>query len=128
VILACPVRHGTRLFSAAELAVESISGQNADPDHDGRPNRGEWYLLSNPHEHDGGPWNSWQRAGGAVAFTYDRRAGFPSAMTLEVSTNLKDWQPAVGVSQVLPLDASGLKERVSWSIPTTEPVLFLRLK
>jgi hypothetical protein len=49
-------------------------------------------------------------------------------MTLESSTNLEDWQPAAGVSQILPLDASGLSERVTWSIPTTEPRLFLRLK
>ena len=49
-------------------------------------------------------------------------------MTLETSTNLEDWQPAAGVSQVLPLDGSGLSERVSWSIPTTEPSLFLRLE
>jgi hypothetical protein len=34
----------------------------------------------------------------------------------------------IGVSQVIPLDASGLSERVAWSIPTTEPNLFLRLK
>jgi hypothetical protein len=49
-------------------------------------------------------------------------------MTLETCTNLEDWQPAAGDSEILPLDASGVSERVTWSIPTTEPRLFLRLK
>ena len=115
-------------FAASDLADDGISGLGADPDHDGVPNRIEWLLLGNAVENDGGPWCSWQLADGAVALTYDRRAGIPTAMTLETSTNLEDWQPAVGGSQVLPLDASGLGERVSWSIPTTEPKLFLRLK
>ena len=110
------------------IADDDISGVGADPDHDGVPNRTEWWLLGSAVESDGGPWCSWQLAGGAVALTYDRRAGFPTAMTLETSTNLENWQPAAGVSQLLPLDASGLGERVSWSIPTTEPRLFLRLK
>jgi hypothetical protein len=73
-------------------------------------------------------WCSMQLADGAVALTYVRRTGIPAPMTLEISTNLEDWQPAVGVFQVDPLDASGLSERVSWSFPTTEPRLFLRLK
>ena len=115
-------------FTASELADDGISGLGADPDHDGVPNRIEWLLLGSAIENNGGPWCSWQLADGAVALTYARRAGFPTAMTLETSTNLEDWQPATGVSQVLPLDASGLSERVSWSIPTMEPRLFLRLK
>jgi hypothetical protein len=69
-----------------------------------------------------------QLANGAMALTYIQRAGTPTPMTLEISTDLNDWQPATGVSQVDPLDASGLSERVSWSFPTTEPKLFLRLK
>ncbi|MEO8616538.1 MAG: sialidase family protein, partial [Luteolibacter sp.] len=115
-------------FTASKLADDGISGLGADPDHDGVPNRIEWLLLKNAVKNDGGPWCSWQLANSAVALTYVRRAGIPTPMTLEISTNLKDWQPAAGVSQVLPLDASGLSERISWSIPTTEPRQFLRLK
>ncbi len=115
-------------FTASELANDGISGLGADPDHDGVPNRIEWFLLGNAVENDGAPWCSLQLANGALALTYVRRAGVPTPLTLELSTNLKDWQPATGVSQVLPLDAAGLSERVSWSFPTTEPRLFLRLK
>ena len=115
-------------FTTSELADASISGPGVDPDHDGVPNQIEWFLLRNPVKNDGGPWCSMQIANGALALTYVRRVGIPTPMTLELSTKLSDWQPAVGVSQVLPLDAAGLSERVSWSIPTTEPKLFLRLK
>lgn len=115
-------------FSASELADAGISGPGADPDHDGLPNRIEWWLLGDPFGNDGTPWCSWQLADGAVALTFDRRAGFPTDMTLETSIDLEEWQPAVGASQVQPPDASGLSERVSWSIPTTERKLFLRLE
>ena len=57
--------------------------------------------------HGGGQWCSRQLAEGVVSLTYNRRAEFPSAMTL---------------------DASVLKERVSSSIPTREPAMLLRLK
>ena len=115
-------------FTASELADDGVSGLAADPDHDGAPNRIEWFLLGNAVENDAGPWCSLQVADGALALTYVRRAGVPAPMTLEISTNLEDWQPAVGVSLVDPLDASGLSERVSWSFPSTEPRLFMRLK
>ncbi|MEO7101624.1 MAG: hypothetical protein ABI162_19900 [Luteolibacter sp.] len=115
-------------FAASDLADDGISGLDADPDHDGVPNRIEYLLLGNAIENDGSPWCSWQLANSAVALTYTRRGGSPTALTLETSTNLEDWQPATGASQILPLDASGLSERVSWSIPTTGPRLFLRLK
>lgn len=115
-------------FSVSEQADDGVSGPGADPDHDGVPNRIEWWLLRDPFGNDSTPWCSWQLVDGAVALTYDRRVGFPTDMTLETSVDLEEWQPAVGTSQVQALDASGLSERVSWSIPTTEPKLFLRLQ
>jgi hypothetical protein len=63
-----------------------------------------------------------------ATLSYERRAGFPSAMNLEVSTDLELWSPAVGTSQALPLDASGLRERVNWTLPATTPTLFFRLR
>jgi hypothetical protein len=115
-------------FSASELAESAISGPAADPDHDGRPNKIEWYLLGHAWENDSSPWCSWQLQGEVATLVYDRRAGFPSAMTLEVSTDLTLWFPAIGTSQVLPLDASGLRERVTWTLPSTAPALFFRLR
>jgi len=115
-------------FSAAQLADAAISGPDGDPDHDDRPNRVEWYLPGGAWENDSGPWCSWQLQGGVATLGYDRRAGFASAMALEVSTDLDFWSPAVGTQQVLPLDASGLRERVSWTIPAPAPALFFRLR
>ena len=115
-------------FSAAQLADAAISGSAADPDHDGRPNRVEWYLLGGAWEKASGPWCTWQLQGDVATLSYDRRAGFPTAMALEVSTDLEFWSPAAGTSQSLPLDASGLRERVSWTIPATAPALFFRLR
>lgn len=115
-------------FSVVALADADISGPAADPDHDGKPNRVEWYLLGSALESDPSPWCSWQRQGDMVTLSYDRRAGFLSAMTLEVSTDLEFWSPATGTSQVLPLDASGLRERVNWTLPATAPALFFRLR
>ncbi len=114
-------------FSASELADDGIGGPGADPDHDGVPNRVEWWLLRDPFVNEGNPWCSWQLADGAVALSYDRRGGFPTDMTLETSIDMNDWHSAVGTSRVQPLDASGLSERVSWTIPATEQKLFLRL-
>jgi photosystem II stability/assembly factor-like uncharacterized protein len=114
-------------FSAAELADDSISSPGADPDHDGRPNRTEWYLFGSARENDG-PWCAWQLQNDVATLSYDRRAGFPAAMTLEVSTDLEIWTPATGTPEQLPLDASGLRERVTWTLPATAPALFFRLR
>jgi photosystem II stability/assembly factor-like uncharacterized protein len=115
-------------FSAAELADDSISGPDADSDHDGRSNRVEWHLLGNTRENDFGPWCGWQLQDDVVTLSYDRRAGFPSAMTLEVSADLEFWTLAEGAPTLLPLDASGLRERVTWTLPSTAPALFFRLR
>ena len=115
-------------FSASQLADDSISGPGADPDHDGRPNQLEWYLLGDAWKNDSGPWCSWQLQGGVVTLGYDRRAGFPSAMKLEVSTDLTSWVPVVGELKLLPLDSSGSQERATWTLPATEPTLFFRLR
>jgi hypothetical protein len=115
-------------FSAAELADDRISGPGVDPDHDGRSNQTEWYLFGGAWDNDSGPWCSWQLQGGSATLGYDRRASFSSAMTLEVSTDLMIWSPVVGTPQLLPLDASGLRERVTWTFPVTESALFVRLR
>ncbi len=115
-------------FSVAALAEADISGPAADPDQDGRPNRVEWYLLGRARKSDAGPWCSWQVQDDVARLTYDRRAGFHSSMTLESSTDLTSWSPAAVPSQVLPLDASGLRERVTWSFPANVPALYVRLR
>lgn len=63
-----------------------------------------------------------------ATLSYDRRADFPSAMTLEISTDLEFWSPAAGTPQSLPLDASGLRERVTWTFSATAPAEFFRLR
>ncbi len=115
-------------FSAAELADATVSGPAGDPDRDGRPNRTEWYLLGGARERDSGPWCTWQIQGEMAMLRYERRAGFPSAMTLEVSTDLASWSQAVGEPGLLPLDAAGLRERVSWTFPAAVDAFFVRLR
>ncbi len=110
------------------LADAAIRDPAADPDHDGRPNRVEWYLLGRAWESDSGPWCSWQLQEDTATLSYERRAGFPTAMTLEVSTDLTAWSAATGTPQLLPLDASGLRERITWTLPATAPALFFRLR
>jgi len=106
-------------FTAAELALPSISGPAADPDGDSLPNLAEWHLL-------GGPWSGAQilpnEPGGAVmALNYTRRISNPPGMVPEYSTDLKSWLPLQGWSgattQTTPLDGSGLAENISWKIP-----------
>jgi photosystem II stability/assembly factor-like uncharacterized protein len=115
-------------FSSPMLADAAISGPDADPDHDNRPNRVEWYLLGRAWENNAGPWCSWQLQHDVAVLSYEQRAGFPSAMTLEVSTDLTIWTPAAGTPQWLPLDAPGLRERVTWIFPATAPARFFRLR
>lgn len=115
-------------FTAGELADDGISGPNADPDHDGLPNPAEWYLLGDPRDSHRGPWCSWHHQGGVATLSYDRRAGFPSAMTLEVSSDLVSWMPVAATLQLIPIDAAGLRERVSWTFDAASPSLFVRLR
>jgi hypothetical protein len=114
-------------FATAGVGDATVSGPAEDPDHDGMPNKAEWYLLGSAWENDG-PWCTWQLQDDMATLSYERRAGFPSAMNLEVSTDLELWSPAVGTSQALPLDGSGLRERVTQVFPATAPALFFRLR
>ena len=82
-------------FSTAELSDSSISGETADPDHDGIPNLIEYALGLNPKSPDHLPVTL-ADVGGYLAITSPKSASATDVTwSAETSGDLKSWSPAV---------------------------------
>lgn len=85
-----------RYFTAEELAEPTISGTEADPDHDGIPNLIEYALGRNPRNADAEPALTCRLDGDSVVLSYASPSNLGDAdfpIRLESSFDLKNWEP-----------------------------------
>lgn len=107
-------RHTT--FSPAELANPAVSGDLADHDHDGLQTLAEYAMGTSPHLANGLPIPT--RTGGHLTLTYARRkTATDTAIAVEATHDLKDWNTPAQVEQVSVEDA-GEFENVTVRIAT----------
>jgi len=121
-----------QFFTPAELLNPAISGAEADPDGDGRPNLLEWALATCPLEVDSPVWSfAWVEDGGLVypGIRFQKpEVAVGLVYELQACSDLGSW---VGVGTVPVSEGSlggGIEQAVMRDILTeSEPRRFLRL-
>ncbi|MBI2514185.1 MAG: putative Ig domain-containing protein [Opitutae bacterium] len=114
-------------FTADELLDATISGPNADPDHDGFANLVEYALGSDPRANSTANAPAMSTAAGNWTFTYTRPADRPDIVyTVEYSTNLTTWN-AAGVTHTLVSSANGVETWRATYPTSSTPSCFFRL-
>lgn len=110
-------------FSTAELSDSSISGETADPDHDGIPNLIEYALGLNPKSFDHLPVTL-ANLGGYLAITSPKSpAATDITWNAETSGDLKSWTPAV-----ITTNTATTFEARDTVLKSASPKRFIRLK
>ena len=116
-------------FSADQLGDAAIVGPMADPDEDGLVNRIEYAFAKDPRSAESGSLITAATEGDAVSISYQRRRDLDgSPIKVEVSSDLKAWQPAgaaASESGTTVIDAT--KESVTLTLESSMEVRFLRL-
>ena len=118
-----------RVFGDAAVAAGASGEPAADPDGDGRANRHEWLLLSDPLAADAGAWTTLALdargdEGAYYEFSYTSRGvAAGDEGVVEQSADLATWSPLAegdGAGVFLePLDISGIAQRVRWRVPAS---------
>ena len=121
-----------RHFSLDELSAETVSGDAADPDGDGKSNLLEFALAGNPRGSgvSDEPVLSKSSTPGYLVFTYRRqRDRLLSGVTysVETSADLTQWQLANGVESSVTIAGSTELATVVL-VDQGSPMLFARLK
>jgi hypothetical protein len=99
-------------FSPAELADPAISGDLADPDHDGLSNLLEYALGLPPKDPSGGPWVRIESD--ALTLTYTRnKAATDVSLVVEESSDLLTWQSPPGLIQQIDCTDLGQTQEIT---------------
>lgn len=126
----------SEFFTPTQLANPAISGDTVDFDNDGVPNLIEFILGGDPATPSSGLIKSATTTpdgtGKKLVFYYDRKKGSESiAQVIQVSSSLTgaSWIPtsAIPGATVGVTSLNETTERVTATVPTTDPKLFVRL-
>lgn len=120
-----------RFFSLEETDDPSVSGGDADPDHDGLSNLVEYFFGSNPTRSNAPPELAIRQSiDSTVSFTYSRTQERTDIVhTVQGSDNLSEWIPlTVTRTMVTPIDevTETVAVEVEWPFEAAYP-RFLRL-
>ena len=120
-------------FTAAELTDTNVSGDLADLDRDGIANVVEYALGLDPKIANANALpTAIINASGVPELTYTKAAGVVDiSYTVEVSTNLVNWNPVSAVPSARALAPVTATETVTVSSPaniSAEPIQFMRLR
>jgi hypothetical protein len=118
-------------FSTNDLVNLAISGETADPDGDGIPNRAEYAFGLEPNHADAGPLKIAQGGSGSgtsVTVSYERLAVLSDIQfSWESSANLLEWKPASPTQERVGPGRDPWLQRVEASFPDTDQMRLFRL-
>ncbi|HYR57839.1 MAG TPA: FAD-dependent oxidoreductase, partial [Chthoniobacteraceae bacterium] len=118
------------IFTAAQLVDPSISGDNADPDHDGFKNLTEYALGLNPLAQEPAATTTAWDATGRLTLTYNaRRSATDITIIAEGSTDLQNWSAGPEMVEEVARVAQGDFDVVTVRLaPVSPPSGFLRVR
>ena len=122
----------TRIFSASESGNSTISGDFANPSGDGLNNLAKYAFNLDPHMADGmaAMSRTTQFSGNGLILTLAHRKNHFAAdlsFSYEISTDMVHWTPT-GISAPTTTTLDAQTDRVSVSVFSTSPVLFIRIR
>ncbi len=116
-------------WRSTELANEPLlNGPNDDPDHDGTSNLLEYVFGSPPTQAGPPPQTSIARVNGYQQITIPRRVDHPATLTVQVSSNLLDWDEGDLFTAVVSNTPAALVVRDLTPLDADHPQRFMRLK
>ena len=115
-------------WQADDLAGVVLNGPQDDPDRDGVSNLLEYVFGTSPIESGVMPVMPLAVVGGHVQITVPRRIDRPAALTIEVSSDLKNWQSGSGVTTEDANTLAAWMVRDQSVLGAAHPRRFIRLK
>ena len=127
VILDRPINNWLRAnFSAAELTNALISGDAADPDHDGLPNLIEYAVGLAPNTANANPFSPWV-TNGIFTITYPQsKTALDVVITPEWSTNLATWISGPAIFQTVAITDQVTNQLITLRANFPAPTGFIR--
>lgn len=115
-------------FTTAQLANPAISGDAADPAHDGLPNLIKYALGLNPNQAEPNPFLS-GTSNGMFTITYPLAISTPDVgLSLDWSSNLVTWTPAAPFLQELSASFQLTNQLVTLATTNASPAGFIRFR
>lgn len=116
-------------FTAGERLDPLVSGEYADPDHDGIVNLIEYAMGLPPRQNSRTGLPTTSRAGNLVTLTYRKSLATSGTLTAaEISTDLTNWT-IVGVTETVTATVDGVQTiQAQFIVPENMPELFLRVR
>jgi len=115
-------------WQAGNLAGEPLSGPADDPDHDGTPNILE-FVFGTPPESAGAPTSTPVVINaGHLQISVPRAPGHQAVLTVEVSSNMQQWQSGASYTQTVSETPSLLVVRDLTPLDNAHPKRFIRVR
>jgi hypothetical protein len=115
-------------WQSAELANEPLNDPDDDPDRDGTNNLLEYIFGTPPMQAGAPPPTPIAAVNGHLQITIPRRIDHPATLTVQVSSNLTDWDEGEGFTAVVSNTPAGLVVRDLTLLSAAHPQRFMRLK